>query len=187
MAGEPWTEYPSNVHPTLCAVGRAVDDHTSASGRAGLLPLAPAMVGTAHAGFETSARLVALCVSTALASTDRQRLTAEEDNRLARARDLASYTLRRCAGVEPSPADEADHPTGRLRGSAAWWFPILDLVGLSERFYRHFVAPRHATAAVEVTAHGAAVTDRDRRLRQLLRLCVGVCPATEKGNSDLEI
>lgn len=152
LAREPWTDRPTCVHPTLSAVARAVHDHSSSAGRRALLPLAPSFLGTAQPGFESTARLVSLCVSTALVGGE---LTADEGRRLSRAHQTAVHFL--------TGQDE-------LAGSARWWFPVLDRVGRSESFYRTFVAPEHAAEAVSVTARAAD----DVRLRGLLRQCLAV-------------
>jgi len=158
LAGEPWTDHPSCVHPALGSVGRVVHDHSSTAGRLALRPLAPAFIGTAMTGFETSARLVALCVSTALASSDPSRITTDEHKRLNDARETALYLL----GVN-----------GELRGPARWWFPVLSRIRLAEPFYRIFVATEHAAEAVAVAAR-ASGDDRDIRLRQLLKQCIAL-------------
>jgi hypothetical protein len=152
LAREPWTDRPSCVHPTLSAVARAVHDHSSSTGRRALLPLAPSFLGTARPGFESTARLVSLCVSTALVGGE---LTTDERRRLSRAHQTAVHFL---TGQE------------ELAGSARWWFPVLDRVGQSESFYRTFVAPEHAAEAVSVTARAAD----DVRLRGLLKQCLAV-------------
>lgn len=162
LAREPWTDRPSCVHPTLGSIGRMVYDCSSRENRTALLPLAPAFIGTAHVGFETTARLVALCVSTALASPDQKRITADEHRRLAAAHQTALYLL-------------SDREGQQLGGIARWWFPVLDRVGLSEPFYRTFVATEHAAEAVAVTAR-ASGADSDVRLRQLLRQCLATTP-----------
>ena len=164
LAREPWTDRPSCVHPTLGSIGRIVHDCSSSENRAALLPLAPAFIGTAHVGFETTARLVALCVSTALASPDQRRITADEHRRLAAAHQTALYLLSGREGQQ-------------LDGIAPWWFPVLDRVGMSEPFYRSFVATEHAAEAVAVTAR-ASGADSDVRLRQLLRQCLATAPTT---------
>ncbi|GAA1600111.1 hypothetical protein GCM10009789_62880 [Kribbella sancticallisti] len=151
LAREPWTDRPECVHPVLGSIARMVHDHSSKAGRRALLPLAPAFIGTAHAGFERSARLVALCVSTALTSAGQ--ISPDEHTRLSRAHQTALYFL----GTRP------DH--------AAWWLPVLDRVGLGEPFYRTFVATEHAAEAVVVTAR-ATDGDNDVRLRRLLKQCL---------------
>jgi hypothetical protein len=164
LAREPWTDRPTCVHPTLGSIGRMVHDCSSRENRAALLPWAPAFIGTAHVGFDTSARLVALCVSTALTSPDQRRITADEHRRLAAAHQTALYLLSGREGEQ-------------LGGTARWWFPVLDRVGLSEPFYRTFVATEHAAEAVAVTAR-ASGADSDVRLRQLLRQCLATASRT---------
>lgn len=160
LAREPWTDRPACVHPTLSAVARAVHDHSSPAGRRTLLPLAPSFIGTAQTGFESSARMVALCVSTALAGGE---LTRDELIRLSTAHRTAMCLL---TGQE-EPA-----------GAARWWLPALGRFGWSEPFYRHFVATEHAAEAVAVTARAAD----DVRLRGLLKQCLAVAdPAVRHG------
>ncbi|MFC0622470.1 hypothetical protein [Kribbella deserti] len=161
LAGEPWTDHPSCVHPTLGAIARAVHDHSSVPGRLALREFAPAFVGTAHTGFATSARLVAVCVSNALASPRPEFITADERRRLETARQTALGLL------EENPA--------KVAGPARWWFPVLDRIRLSEPFYRTFVATEHAAEAVAVTAK-AAGAGRDAQLRRLLKLCLSSTP-----------
>lgn len=160
LAREPWTDRPSCVHPVLGSIARMVHDHSTKAGRRALLPLAPAFLGTAQAGFETSARLVALCISTAL--TTAGELTRDEHARLSNAQRTALYLL----GNGEAPG-----------GAARWWLPALDRVGLSEPFYRTFVAGEHAAEAVAVTARAAD----DVRLRQLLKRCLALQGARRPG------
>jgi hypothetical protein len=151
LAREPWTDRPACVHPVLSAVARAAHDHSSSVGRRELLPLARSFLDTARTGFEPSARLVALCVSTALTSGE---LTRDERHRLAAVHQTALHLL----GSEEQPG-----------GVARWWLPALGR--WSEPFYRTFVATEHAAEAVAITARGAN-GDRDLRLRQLLKQCL---------------
>ena len=117
-----------------------------------MLPLAPGFLGTAQPGFEASARLVAICVSTALTGGE---LAKDEQSRLTDAHQTAMYLL-----------NGSDEPAG----SARWWFPVLDRIGASEPFYRNFVATEHAAEAVAVSAR----TGDDVRLRGLLKQCLAV-------------
>ncbi|MGW6277099.1 hypothetical protein [Kribbella sp. NPDC055071] len=162
LAREPWTDRPACVHPVLSAVARAVHDHTSSAGRRELLPLAPHFLDTARTGFEPTARLVALCVSTALASGE---LTHDERDRLAGAHQTALYLL-----------GSADEPAGL----AGWWLPLLGRLRRSEPFYRTFVATEQAAEAIAVTAR-AANGDRDVRLRSLVKQCLSVHGALRPG------
>jgi hypothetical protein len=151
LAREPWTDRPSCVHPVLGSIARMVHDHSTRAGRRALLPLAPSFIDTAHRGFETSARLVALCVSTALTSPGE--IPKDEHARLSKAHQTALYFL----GSQEQPS-----------GVARWWLPALDRLGLSEPFYRTFVATGHAAEAVAVTAR-TSDGDSDVRLRRLLK------------------
>jgi hypothetical protein len=148
LAREPWTDRPACVHPVLSAVARAAHDHSSSAGRRELLSLAQHFVGTARTGFEPSARLVAICVSTALASGE---LTDEERSRLGAAHQTALHLL----GSEGPPG-----------GAARFWLPVLGHLG--EPFYRIFVATEHAAEAVAITARAAG----DIRLRNLVKQCL---------------
>jgi hypothetical protein len=132
-------------------VARAAHDHSTSAGRRALLSLAPRFLDTSIAGFEPSARLVALCVSTALASGE---LTGDERRRLTAAHRTALHLL----GSERSPG-----------GAARWWLPVLSPLKWSEPFYRTFIATEHAAEAVTITARAA---DPDVRLRSLLKLCL---------------
>jgi len=167
LAREPWTDRPTCVHPTLSAVARAVHDHSSSSGRRALLPLASSFIGTAQPGFEPSARVVALCVSTALAGGE---MTKDERIRLAKAHQTAMHLMT------------GHLLTGREEpgGAARWWLPLLGRFGWSEPFYRTFVATEQAAEAVAVTARGAN-GDRDIRLRQLLKQCLAAHGAGRLG------
>jgi hypothetical protein len=154
LAREPWTDRPACVHPVLGAVARAVHDHSTSKGRRELLPLAPQFLDTARAGFEPSARVVALCASTALTADG---LQGDERRRMQAAHRTALHLL----GTEERPA-----------GAARWWLPVLGQ--RSEAFYRTFVATEQVAEAVAVTARSAG----DVRLRSLLKLCLaqGVRP-----------
>lgn len=164
LAREPWTDRPSCVHPTLASIGRVVHDFSSPAGRRALLPLAPAFLATARTGFETSSRLVALCVSTALTSPAQDRITAAEQARLAAAHQTALHLLSGRTAHQPA-------------GPARWWLPVLDRVRLSEGFYRTSISTEHAAEAVSVTAR-ASGADRDIRLRRLLKQCLATAAPT---------
>ncbi|MFD3400032.1 hypothetical protein ACFWUU_05125 [Kribbella sp. NPDC058693] len=129
-------------------MARAIHDHSSSAGRRDLLPLAPQFLDTARPGFEPSARLVALCVSTALTTGE---ITGDEQRRLAAAHQTAMHLL----GAEEHAA-----------GAARWWLRALG--HRSEAFYRTFVATEQAAEAVAV----AARTANDVRLKSLLKLCL---------------
>jgi hypothetical protein len=130
LAREPWTDRPTCVHPVLGAVARAAHDHSSPAGRRALLPLAPRFLDTSCRGFEPSARLVALCVSTALTAGE---LTRDERLRLTAAHQTALHLL-----------GSADKPGGAAR----WWLPALGHLGWGEPFYRSFVATEQVAEAV---------------------------------------
>jgi hypothetical protein len=182
LAGEPWTERPTCVHAVLVSVASAAHDHSTEAGRVALRALAPRFIGTAQTGFETSARLAALCTSTALAGPDLRCITPDEEKRLVAARETALYLLRSGAGARDEELHAAADEPG-LRGAARWWFPVLGAVRLSEPFYRCWVAGAQAAEAVAVTARTAGA-DRDSRLRQLLRLCLQLTlsmQASERG------
>jgi hypothetical protein len=182
LAGEPWTDRPTSVHSTLGSIARVAYQHSSAEGRAALLPMARALVDTASVGFEAPARLVATCVATALASPNRDQITVEESQRLATARATALYLLGRCgAGTDTSDRDHV----GDTRGAPRWWMRVLDPFRLTEPFYRVMVAPDAAAAAVAVTAR-ASGDDRDQRLRQLLRWCIAVTVQARPAPADAE-
>jgi hypothetical protein len=179
LAGEPWTEWPSRVHPALVAVAHGVHEHSSRVGREALLPMAPTLVDTARRGLETSARVVATCVSTALASPGPERITDEEHERLCLAHETARYLLARGSqGRVPAgrlgEAGQADDADARAR--AAWWVRLPGATLLVEPVYRRFAAPDAAALAVAVAARARA-TDRDLRLRRLLRWCVAQATA----------
>jgi hypothetical protein len=155
LAREPWTDRPGCVHPVLSAVARVAHDHSTSTGRRELLPLAPRFIDTNRAGFESSARLVALCVSTALTTGE---LLRDERRRLTEAHQTALHLL----GSEDSPG-----------GAARWWLPVLSPLKWSEPFYRSFVATEQVAEAVAITARAA---NPDVRLRSLLKLCLASQP-----------
>jgi hypothetical protein len=175
LAGEPWTDHPECVHATLGSVARSVYDHSSAAARAELLPLAPSLIGTAVAGFETSARLVATCVSTALCSPVPERIAAEESRRLEAARRTAMYLLARSGATDPD-AGAGTEPPPRLR--TRMWLCALDPLRLTEPLYRRLVSAEVVAEAVAVAAR-ASGSERDRRLSQLLRWCVTLTRRTQ--------
>jgi hypothetical protein len=116
---------------------------------------------------------VATCVSTALASPDERRISADERRRLRAARHTALYLLPGTDDAPPAGGSEEERP--RLCGTAAWWFPVLGWFRLGEPFYRCFVAPEQAAEAVVITSR-ASGAERDKRLRQLLKLSIAVSP-----------
>ncbi|MFF0344833.1 hypothetical protein [Kribbella sp. NPDC004875] len=153
LAREPWTDRPACVHPVLSAVARAAHDHSSSAGRRELLPLAPRFLDTSAPGFESAARLVSLCASTALASGE---LTGDERRRMVGAHRTALHLL----GAEERPG-----------GAARWWLPTVKRWRWGEPFYRTFVATEQAAEAVAITAR-TSDGNPDVRLRSLLKLCL---------------
>jgi hypothetical protein len=174
LAGEPWNEYPECVHPTLGAVARGVYDHCSDAAKPGLTPLAPALLDTACTGLDVPARLVATCVSTALASPLPERIDADRSRRLEAARRTAFHLLSR-DGCGPEP-----HHGQRPRVATRMWLHLLDPVRLTEPVYRRLAAPQAAAEAVVVTAR-ASGDAADARLSQLLRWCIDLTRRLKPG------
>jgi len=166
LGGEPWTDHPECVHPTLGAVARGVYEHCSDAAKPGLLPLAPSLLDTACTGLDLSARLVATCVSTALASPLPDRIDVDRARRLEAAGRTAHYLMSR-EGAGASAHDE-DH---RPRVTTRMWVHLLDPFGLTEPMYRRQVSLNAVAEAVVVTAR-ASGDSRDERLSQLLRWCI---------------
>jgi len=162
LVGEPRAATSSGVHPTLAAVGEAVSDLSSSTGRRELRPLALSFPGTAHIGLTTPARLVDLCTSAALDSP--VAVTEREVRKLTAARQLARSLLR----------DGAQTPCG----ARSWWLLTTRALRLDEPLYRRFVAPAQVAAAVETVARSCG-RDRDRRLRTLLVECLAEFEAEE--------
>lgn len=160
LAGEPGTEQPTCVEPALASIAQSAYKHCSDDGKAALLPMAPLLLETATRGVDTPARLVATCVSAALASPAPERITAEEARSLEQAQRTALFLLRRRDGAEP-------------RRTPRWWVRTLDPVGLTAPVYRMLVSPSVAAGAVAVMAR-ASGSRHDRRLHQLVRWCVAV-------------
>lgn len=158
IAGEPGAGSPGGVHPTLAAVGRAVSDLSTPSGRRELRPLALSFPDTSHPGLTTPARVVNLCTSAALTSPGE--LAAREARRLEAARQLARSLL---------PESEAG-----AGGVARWWLPAAHLLRLDEPLYRCCVAPSQSVSAVEIVARSCVGRERDRRLRTLLGHCLAL-------------
>jgi hypothetical protein len=155
LVGEPRGGTPSGVHPTLAAVGEAVSDLSSSTGRRELRPLALSFPDTAHIGLATPARLVDVCTSAALASP--VELTQREVRRLGAARRLARSLLQE--------GEEAP------RGAGSWWLPTTRILRLDEPLYRCFVAPAQVAVSVGIVARSCG-RDRDRRLHTLLVQCL---------------
>lgn len=167
LVGEPRVATPSCVHPTLAAVGEAVSDLSSPTGRRELRPLALSFPGTEHLGLATPARLVDVCTSAALASP--VVLTQREIRRLEAARRLARSLPR-----------EGEEAPG---GAGSWWLATARLLRLDEPVYRRFVAPAQVTEAVGILARSCE-RDRDRRLRTLLVQCLTELVAEEPDRID---
>ncbi|HWL49834.1 MAG TPA: hypothetical protein VNT92_08140, partial [Acidimicrobiia bacterium] len=153
---------PSGVDATLAAVGEAVSDLSSSTGRRELRPLALSFPNTAHSGLTTPARLVDVCTSVALASP--VELTQREVRRLGAARRLAGSLLRE--------GEEAP------RGAGSWWLATTRMLRLDEPLYRCFVAPAQVAEAVGIVARSCG-RDRDRRLHTLLVQCLAEFVAEE--------
>jgi len=162
LVGEPRGGTPSGVHATLSAVGEAVSDLSSPTGRRELRPLALSFPNTAHSGLTTPARLVDVCTSAALASP--VELTQREARRLEAAHRLARSLLREGGGAP--------------RRAGAWWLPPTRLLRLDEPLYRRFVAPLQVAEAVGIVARSCG-RNRDRRLRTLLVQCLTEVVAEE--------
>lgn len=166
LGGEAGNDHPECVHPTLGAVARGVYDHCGDETKAALLPLAPSLLDTACTGLDVSARLVATCVSTALASPLRERIDPDRSRRLDAARRTALYLMSRGVGGGPGPGED-DEP----RLATRMWVHMLGPVRLTEPTYRRLVSPGAVAEAVVVTAR-ASGDARDERLSQLLRWCI---------------
>ena len=166
LAGEPWTDYPECVHPTLGAVARGVYDHCSDAAKPTLLPLAPSLLDTACTGLDVSARLVATCVSTALASPLPECIDADRLRRLEVASCTAFHLMSRAGGGGPG-ADGEQRP----RAATRLWLHVLDPLRLTEPTYRRLVSPEAVSEAVVVIARASGAA-RDERLSQLLRWCI---------------
>lgn len=169
LAGEPWTDHPESVHPTLGSVARCVYDHSSLAARADLLPLAPSLIGTATAGLEIPARLVVTCVSTALSSPVPARIGAQESRRLHAARRTALYLLARA----DAHGEEGVEGHAQPRLLTRVWLWALGPVPLAEPIYRRVVSAEVVAEAVAVTAR-ASGDERDQRLSCLLRWCLAL-------------
>jgi hypothetical protein len=165
LGGEPGTDHPECVHPTLAAVARGVYEHCSDAAKPGLLPLAPSLLDTACTGLDLPARLVATCVSTALASPLPDRIDADRARRLEGAAHTASYLMSRAVGG--SGLDDDHQP----RAATRMWVLVLSPFRLTEPTYRRLVSPDAVAEAVVVTA-AASGDARDERLSRLLRWCI---------------
>jgi hypothetical protein len=166
LGGEPGTDHPECVHPTLGAVARGVYEQCSDETKTALLPLAPSLLDTVCTGLDVSARLVATCASTALASPHPERIDADRSQRLDAARRTALYLMSR-GGDEGPGADPDEEP----RSATRMWVHLLDPFRLTEPVYRRLVSPEAVAEAVVVTAR-ASGDARDERLSQLLRWCI---------------
>jgi hypothetical protein len=155
--GEPWSDHPRCVHPTLAAVARLVNDRVSDSGRRHVVTLVPRMADTIDADPLVCARLVVRCTEMAL-HHDPGRLRDE----LEFARATARYRL--------SPDSPCTWPV-------RWTLTLLGRVGLLNRLYR-YNATMQVTRAV--AAAGSATEDE---LLTLLDGCVDDChlPLSPRG------
>lgn len=165
LGGEPGNDYPECVHPTLGAVARGVYDHSSDAAKPALLPLAPRLLGTACTGLDVPARLVATCVSTALASPLPDRIDPDRSRRLEAARRTAFYLISRAGGGADADREQVPRMATRV------WLHLLDPFRLTEPTYRRLVSAEAAAEAVVVTAR-ASGDACDERLSQLLRWCI---------------
>lgn len=62
LAGTTWSDQPDCTHPLLALVAREVNDETSNTGRANLVPLIPSVIGLTPSDPRVSPALVARCV-----------------------------------------------------------------------------------------------------------------------------
>ena len=142
LAGEPFSDHPRCVHPTLAALARILNDATSAAGRTALWPLLPDLIA-APARDPRTAPTVVLHVL-ALATT---RHTVGAAGRLAR-RHATHRLTRLDAG-----------------GPAANWVRVTDVL------YRHS-AERSVTRALCRTIHAHPSDWIDREAPRLLAQCL---------------
>lgn len=158
LNGEPWSDHPRSVHPTLAAVARLVNDHVSDTGRARIATMAPRIAGTADAGPLAGARLVVRCTDLALRH-DPGPLRGE----LEFARSTARYRL--------SPDDPCTWPV-------RWTLALLGRIGLLDRMYG-YNATLQVTRAVAVATREATEND----LLDLLDACITDCHGNDDGRA----
>jgi hypothetical protein len=179
LAGEPWSDHPACVHPVLAAIARAVNDGTGDAGRAGLVALVPAMVGTGTAGGDrgeswllaSCARLVLCCAGAALgqAGADEPEMTWARETALA---VLARHDGR---GRQRGVIAPLDGGRGRASGmTARLSVALLDRAGLLAGVYPGRAA-RQAVLAVALLRVPAS-EENNRRLIQLLSDCIACVP-----------
>jgi hypothetical protein len=150
LGGEPWSDRPRCVHPTLAAVARLVNDRVSDSGRERIAAMGPRMVDTADTDPSACARLVVRCTELALGQDP-----GPLRNELEFARGTARYLL--------SPVNPCTWPV-RLT------LAVLRRIGLLDRMYG-YNATLQVTRAVAVAAQEAT----EDQLLTLLDACVDDC------------
>ena len=172
LAGEKWSDHPSCTHPLLGQLARQVNDHTTDAGRHELMPLIPSVIGRRGDEGTWLAVSVAVASSAILDVPERtQRVLAAG---LLRAEQL-------CVEAGPSMAATAAQARAAIElvPAATAWVDRLELRDkISAKTFTARCAPTMIRCTIDATV-AAEHPDCDRRLRTLLEVGIGACPADE--------
>lgn len=170
LAGERWSDRPACTHPLLAEVARLVNDRTSDAARPQLAGLIPQVIGLRGDDPRIDARIALRCVAAALPIAP-----AARQHALAVAVLVCDRVLADLDGRAPEQLEELSRTALEQAPDAARWATeFASGSPLSMRTFRRNAAPSAIQCAVEAVA-GAAVTDPDAQLRELLTAAVEEC------------
>ena len=171
LAGEAWSDHPACTHTLLASVARMVNDCTSDTSRARLVPLIPSVIGLRGDNAKVRLLIALRAATSALPVT-----SADHQRALAVGILNCERHLTEADGTIP------DDITGRIRTA-------FDAAPATERWAREFVSSmgswsrskfsdRTAETIIRVSVQGiaeACVPDPDDRLYELLAGAIDDC------------
>ena len=171
LAGEAWSDHPACTHPLLASVARMVNDCTSDTSRARLVPLIPSVIGLRGDNAQVRLLIALRAATSALPVT-----SADHQRALAVGILNCERHLTEADGTIP------DDIAGRIQTA-------FDAAPATERWAREFVSSmgswsrskfsdRTAETIIRVSVQGiaeACVPDPDDRLYELLSGAIDDC------------
>lgn len=175
LAGERWSDHPRCTHPLLAGAARAVNDHTSDSGRSRLVEMIPSVIGLTGDHPAIDVGIAIRCASVAIP------VVAERRQRALAAGVLsAKYVLGQLGASAPEGMDipelaaRADEVLTRVPHAAQWALQMFDGSQLSPTVFRR----RSAPAMVRISLVGiaeACIPEPDQVLCDLLGALIADC------------
>jgi hypothetical protein len=187
LAGERWSDHPSCTHPLLAGAARAVNDHTSDSGRSDLVEMIPSVIGLTGDHPAIDAGIAVRCAAVALPVVAERRQKALAAGLFAAKHILDQIGDTAPQGIDTSEiVDRADLALARAPHAAEWAAAMFDGNHLSPVVFQ----VRSAPVMVRVSLVGiaeACIPDPDEVLHNLLTLLISDCtrwldPASSRRN-----